>query len=240
MHPPLKKPIAIFAVLLASAAASPAQTKQHDFVPPSVISASDISYPIHTLAAGLVTLSIHLDNAAHVKDVQVLRAIPSLTEPALAAVSNWAFSAATVDGASEPSTLTVNIVFNPGYLHPQSIPLAPMKSEEPDETIRFAPAQVLSAEYAAYPVESTFTGAVVLEITVGKSGVAGNVSTVFAVPSLSQTAIAAAKKWVFRPGTLDEEPVDSRTIVAFVFRSPTITPPYPPGSSLQNPFRSSF
>ena len=237
--------IAIAALILAisagSSAVSPAQTKRHNFVPPSLISASDISYPINSLAAGVVTLSVSLNNAARVTNVQVLRAVPSLTEPALAAVNNWTFSPAMLDGAPEPSTLTVNILFNPGYLHPRNVLLPPVKSqEERDETIRFTPPQVVAAEYAAYPARSVFTGAVVLEMTVGKTGLADHVSAVFAAPSLSQTAITAAKKWAFSSGTLDGAPIESKTVVAFVFRSPTITPPYPPGSSLKNPFRSSF
>jgi hypothetical protein len=45
------------------------------------------------------------------------------------------------------------------------------------------------------------------------------------VPSLTEPAIAAVKNWTINPATLNEKKLDATVVVAFVFRSPTISTP---------------
>ena len=83
------------------------------FVPPRIATASDIPYPVNTATPGIVTLLLKLDATAKVENVQVLRDIPPLTSAAQTAVRTWTFTPANPDGSPIPSTLSVNVVFNP-------------------------------------------------------------------------------------------------------------------------------
>lgn len=110
--------------VLLTAAPVVAQRPQH-FVPPDVIYASDIPYAAATAAAGVVTLAVNLDEGGNIVNVQVLRDIPALTSPALVAVRGWTYAPASLDGQHVPSTLLVNVVFDPAYLQLKNVPLAP-------------------------------------------------------------------------------------------------------------------
>jgi TonB family protein len=205
-----------------------AQRQRPKFIPPHIISATNINYPIDTLAAGMVTLNVELDDGGRVRNAQVLRPVPALSGAALVAVNRWTFSPALQDGMPEPSTITVNILFNPGYLFPRPVPLPPMVAQPGpgrETHIEFAPPQVATAQYAQYPVRSIATGPVVLDVTVHSTGSIQRVTPVLGVPSLVKPATAAVRRWTFTPAKLNDAPVDADTVVAFVFRSPTITNP---------------
>jgi Gram-negative bacterial TonB protein C-terminal len=91
----------------------PTRASGPQFVPPRIATASDIPYPVNTATPGIVTLLLKLDATARVENVQALRDIPPLTSTAQTAVQTWTFTPATRDGSPVPSTLSVNVVFNP-------------------------------------------------------------------------------------------------------------------------------
>lgn len=193
------------------------------FTPPEVGFVSDIPYPIDG-SSGMVGLLVNLDNAAQVKAVQVLRDVPSLTGSSLVAVHNWTFVSAKLNQKPCAANFPVEIVFDPGNLLSRSIPLQPpVALDQPREPVQFAPAQVLTARYAAYPAHNNEYGTVVLDVTVNKSGRARSVSVVRShFPSLTKPTVSAVRRWRFKPGTLDGTPISSKIVVVFVFRSPSI------------------
>jgi len=140
-------------------------------------------------------------------------------------MDNWTFAPEEVSSEAEESTLFANILFNPGIFHPASVPLPPELKSPPGNRDGFMAPRVSAAHYAQYPINSVATGTVVLDVTVSKIGHVSAASPVYAVPSLTKSAMDAVKTWTFKPGTFRRIPITARTIVAFVFRSPTISIP---------------
>ena len=61
------------------------------YEPPKIISTADASYPINSIASGAVVLEVDLNGRGSIDSVKVLRDVPSLTAPAVAAVKKWKF-----------------------------------------------------------------------------------------------------------------------------------------------------
>jgi len=138
--------------------------------------------------------------------------------------------AATFQGQAVDSTITLNILFNPANMASRSVDLnGPDLGPGARNSQSFTPPHVRSATYASDPATTLLSGAVALDIRVDKFGRIRNASAIFTTPSLTDAAISAVKKWRFTPGLFHDSPIDSNTVVVFVFRPPTTTTP--PGSS---------
>jgi outer membrane biosynthesis protein TonB len=206
-------------IVLWVAAPTLAQHSQH-FVPPDVIYASDIPYAAATAAAGVVTLAVNLDDGGNIVNVQVLRDIPALTSPALVAVRGWTYAPASLDGQHVPSTLLVNVVFDPAYLQLKNVPLAPAEPFQPPDpkAAPYTPPQLLAATYSPYPSDAAVGGAVVLDAPVDSTGALTKVTVIRAVPMLTAAASGALKTWKFGAAVYGTTPVASKVVVAMVFR----------------------
>jgi hypothetical protein len=192
-------------------------------VPPDVTSASDIPYPVEVLAAGLVTLSVNVNASGHADSVQVLRDIPGLTSVASSIVKSWSYAPGKLDGNPAPSTITIEVVFNPGNTLNENLKIGPVAPTPPPLPTGYLPPEVAVASYVAYPVNSVGIGAVVLDAAVDKYSELKKVDILRDVPALSPEAIATVKRWTINPATFNGKPIPSKMIVAFVFRSPTMT-----------------
>jgi hypothetical protein len=213
---------------LVAAWASTIEAKQPaHFVPASVTTAGDIPYPASSLDAGVVTLSVDLDKTGRVIAVTILRDISSVSGPAAAAVRSWTYTPATRDGKPVESTLTINIVYDPGFLGADNIPLPPPSQVQPISTKdqAFYPPQLNTATFAPYPAKAKAQGAVVLNVTLDTNGNAARVATLRDVPSLTPSATSALKNWNFSAATYEGNPIQSHMVVAFVFRSPSAALP---------------
>ena len=221
--------VAAFLLFFAMVARfAPAQQTASDFVPAHCLTASDISYPIDTTTSGLVSLVVSLDDTGHITDVQTARDVPPLTDAALVALKSWTFAAATQGGKPVASHMGVEVLFNPGnasFGHPPPLAPAALPLTEPAGQ-NFAPPQVQSAAFALYPVNTMVAGPVVFEAQIGRSGRVVKTTAVYTTASLVGPARSAAKKWRFTPGRSNGAVVVSTTVIAFVFRSSTISTPY--------------
>ncbi len=192
------------------------------FVAPGINSAGNIAYPTNVGTPGIVTLMANLDNSGNVQNLDVLRDLPSLTSIASAAIKNWGFTPASLDGQAVPSVLPVSVVFNPfnpagvGYSS-QTIPIS---QATPGATAEYMPPQIATASYATYPAGSVSSGAVVLDVVVGSSGKVAKVHVVRGVQSLTPQATKAVKAWTFSAATFQRAPISSHMVIAFVFPSP--------------------
>ena len=193
------------------------------FVPPDVTSATDIPYPVEVLASGLVTLALNISVAGQPPDVQVLRDIPGLTSLTSSIVKGWSYTPGKLDGNPAPSTITVEVVFNPGDSLNQSMKIAPVAPTPPPFPAGYLPPEVSVGSFALYQPNSVGVGAVVLDVTIDKYGAIKKTDVIRDVPSLTPEAIAAVKRWTINPATFSGKPIPSKMIVAFVFRSPTMT-----------------
>jgi hypothetical protein len=217
---------AILVALLIGALSVKAQANANTSEPPEIASGSDINYPINSVASGLVQLSVSLDASGQVKNVQTIREVPSLTAPALLAVNGWTFSAARLGGSPVESDMPVFIVFVPGILNQKSVVLEPAAKPQgtaSSTSADFVAPKVSSAAYAVYPITSTATGAVVMNVRISRTGRVVRASAVYPVASLADSAISAAKAWRFTPARFRGMPIAWNAVIAYVFRSPTIS-----------------
>jgi hypothetical protein len=195
------------------------------FVPPDIVVASDIPHPINNIASGLVTVSLNLSARGEARNVHIVRDIPGLTAGVTNAVNSWTFTPAKLDGIAVPSTLNVHVVFNPGTPQNQQLqlpPSAPLPSLNP---AGYLPPTLSQVSYAVYPPNSIAQGAVVLDVLIDKDSQIKKVTTIRDVPSLTQAAVAAVKTWSINPANLNDKKLDAKLVVAFVFRSPTMSTP---------------
>ena len=193
------------------------------FVPPVVTAASEIPYPVEVLASGLVTLSLNLGVNGQPPTVQVLRDIPGLTSLTTSTVTRWTYSPGKLDGKPAPSTINIEVVFNPPDALNQNLQMPPVAATTPPAPAGYLPAEVAVGTFAASPRTGPQTGAVVLDVTIDKYGQVKKVDTVRDVPSLTQEAIDTVKRWTINPATFHGKAIPSQLVVAFVFRSPTMT-----------------
>jgi hypothetical protein len=213
-------------LVLAMARPAPANHPQH-FTPPDVLTASDIPYPATTVAAGVVTLAVNLDGTGQIMNVQTLRDIPTVTTQATLALQNWTYAPASLNGKPVPSTLIVNIVFDPAFLDSNNVPLGPPESFQPPnpKATPYTPPQLFTATFPPYPTHGLGSGAVVLDVAVSSQGKIAHVATVRDVPTLTAAAAAALQNWSFSAAIYGNTPLASKVVVAMVFRNPATALP---------------
>jgi len=218
-----KAPSLFLAAALALAVLFPSGTSS--FIAPRPTAAGDIPYPYNNIASGLVTLSLNLDQTGAVQSSQVLRNIGGLTSGAANAASNWSFSPALLKGSPTASTINVEVVFNPG--NPVFQPLQVSSPQAPASPVPsgYVPPDVTAASFAAYPINSIGSGAVVLDVHLDNQGNVKKISPIRQIPSLTAPAIAAVKTWTFQPASYLGAPVGSHLVVAIVFRAPIASTP---------------
>jgi TonB family protein len=215
---------AVATILVASLLVIPVRSgagKLPQYVPPDILSASNIPYPVDTLAVGAVSLLLNLDSSAQIQNVQILRDFPSLTSSVQNVVTTWTFRPAALKGnpvASEISLTVIFNIFNPaGGAASRSLVLAPAQSTSPDAS-QFTPPQLAQASFANYPAASVAQGTVVLDVTIGRAGQPKQIRVVNDVPTLTQQAISAVKTWGFNAATIHGQPIPAQMVIAFVFQ----------------------
>jgi TonB family protein len=218
--------LAVLLLIYAGFAATGSKVLAGDhFVPPDITAASDIPYPVDNVASGLVSLAVNLDPGGHVQNVQVVRGISGLTAAATNAVNTWSFSPGRMDGNQVPSTISVQVIFNPGTPQTQGLQLLPGALVTPPLPAGYVPPEMAQVSYATYPANSVATGTVVLGLLINKFSEVKEVTPVRSVPSLTAAATAVVKNWTVNPATMKEKKLNAKVIVAFVFRSPSSSTP---------------
>jgi TonB family protein len=201
--------VSIFAaILIVSPLVIPVQfgaARTPQYVPPDIVSASNIPYPEDTLAAGAVTLLLGLDNNAQMQNIEILRDFPSLTSAVQNVVTTWTFRPAALKGNPVPSEISLTVVFN--IFNPAG-----------GAASQFTPPQITQASFANYPAASVAQGTVVLDVTVGRAGQSKQIRVVNDVPTLTQQAISAVKTWGFNAATIHGQPIPAQIVIAFVFQ----------------------
>jgi hypothetical protein len=192
---------------------------QAPFKPPEVISASEIAYPIQSIADGIVVLDASLDAKDTITGVTVVRDVPSLTSPATSAIRTWKLRPATRLGKPVASTVRVAVAFRPRAYFAADPSFTPVYSAEgPNRTDQgYVPPGIVSVAYPQYPINGAVPGTVVIQITVGKSSDIRYLKVVRDLPPFTQFALSAARKWRFQAATLDGQPISSTLVIAFVF-----------------------
>jgi outer membrane biosynthesis protein TonB len=135
-------------------------------------------------------------------------------------VHGWTYAPGSLNRKHVPSTLLVNVVFDPAYLQLTNVPLAPAEPFQlPDpKATPYTPPQLLAATYSPYPSDASVGGAVVLDASVDSGGALTKVTVIRAVPMLTAAASGALKTWKFAAAVYGNTPVASKVVVAMAFR----------------------
>jgi outer membrane biosynthesis protein TonB len=213
----------LFTLIFAAAPERSLFARPH-FVPPSVLTATDIPYPFASIALGIVTVTVNLSATGQIQGMQVLRDIPSLTGPAEASINQWTFSPGKLDGTPVASSINISVIFNPATLQTQNLTVPPPQPAPPPNPPGYLPPEISAASYASYPMNSIATGTVVLSVLVGDSDQIRKVLPIRPVASLTSQAVATVNNWSFNSGTINGKSVNSSIVIAFVFRPPNASP----------------
>jgi outer membrane biosynthesis protein TonB len=81
------------------------------YLPPALSQISFATYPPNSIAQGAVVLDLHIDKSGQIKKPSPIRAIPSLTEAAIAAAKSWSVNPAKLNDKPESANLAVAFVF---------------------------------------------------------------------------------------------------------------------------------
>lgn len=198
------------------------QAVEAGFVPPRLVSAWPIEYPIRSIAAGVVVLEVLIDDDGKVADVIARRDIPSLTEAAVPAVKHWEYKAAMRDGEPVWSRATVAVMFNPS-MATSAVELSPLASELMTPRHRYPPdpPDIASAIPATYPFG--YAGidlSAVLSLDIAGDGSVSSVKVIHGEKPLTDTAESAVKKWQFKAAHDGGKAISAPMTVAFVYRVP--------------------
>jgi TonB family protein len=84
------------------------------YIPPIPIVTTEALYPVNSLAAGTVTLTVVVEDDGRVSEAKVLKSIPSLDEPSVRAARQWRFEPARLDGRRVRSSASISFVYDRG------------------------------------------------------------------------------------------------------------------------------
>jgi TonB family protein len=189
-----------------------------------VVQASDIVFPAASAVTGIVTLGVSVDATGTVQNVTVIRDVAPLTAAAQAGLQNWKFSPAMKNGKPVAGNVRVQVVFNPYNPGDTGIGGGGGASGTGGNGSSgdFQLAQLQTANYAQYPVNTVASGTVVVLVRVDVSGKVQDAKVMRGSGPLADAATRAAKGWGFAPATCRGKAVPSVVPVAFVFASPAM------------------
>ena len=188
-----------------------------------IVSASDVPYPVESIAVGTVVLEATIGETGTVEEVWPIREIPSLTEVALQAVKSWHFKPASLDGKSVRSRTAVAVTFNPAAAPAANVPLPAISGpprSSPAASLEPEPVEVMAAMFPQYPANSVTTGTVVLRVNIDKRGIVEGATAIRRIPSLTAVCLRVVKEWKFKPAKFQGTPWPSSVALAFVLRPP--------------------
>lgn len=192
---------------------------QETYRPAEVTVAQGFEPPWNDITPGIGVLDVSLDGTGHPATVDVLREVPLLTNAAESAVQSWKFKPASVEGNQQASDLLVVFVLPPAAAFPTYPAFSPLSPKRAGVS-RYVPPGIVSASYAEYPINSVVSASVVIQVAIDADGNAISWQPIRALDPFTRFALEAAKKWRFRPATLDDQPVRSNLVIDFIFQPP--------------------
>jgi TonB family protein len=175
--------------------------------------------PVQAAAAGEVLLSLNVSAAGAVGAVDVLRTTPPFTDAVIAAVRAWRFAPAA-DEQRRPvaSRVLVGAMFGSPSLRVPTVG-EPPKDVAPAATALPMP---LTTPIPQYPPNARYPGTVMIETLVAPSGRVVAVTAIRPNPPFDESAMEAARGWLFRPAQGPGLPPNTYAYLIFAFRQPVI------------------
>ena len=183
------------------------------------------------VGGGQVLLELAVGRDGRVTSVTPLRTTPPFTAVVADAVRDWQFAPATRTAAREPdvvagralpveSNVLVAGIFRPPAFNTPALGEAPRDVAPPSPGIVFP----LKIAEPPFPPQAFGSGVVLVEARVDRDGTVADATIVRSAPPFDEAALAALRKWRFRPARVEVTAVPAFAYVLFGF-------PVPVGSS---------
>jgi TonB family protein len=201
---------------------------QQTYKPPEAASAGDVYVSYQIVVDGLFVLDVSIDDDGTIQKVDALRDPGAMLGAAKTSVRSWKFQPASKEGKSAPSRMTVSFVYRPSNygrvaaVPPKDFsPVLPPDRSESSAHGNYVPVGVLSFAYPEYPANSVAWGSVVVQLTVDDSGAVKDVDFLHRMEGFNSLVSDALKEWRFQAATFNGKPFTSKTVIAFVFQTPS-------------------
>jgi len=126
------------------------------------------------------------------------------------------------DGPDQPMTTEVAPAPPPPQVKPQpSMATSPAKNQKASEGVLQGSAVTkVQPLYPASAKRFNASGPVEVQIFISETGLVINAKAISGHPLLREAAVEAARKWVFKPTTMNGVPVETQLALTFVFSVP--------------------
>jgi periplasmic protein TonB len=222
----MKRGLAIGFFLLA--ALSRPSSAQQQFNSPEVASAGDAYAPYQIVLDGLFVFDLALDPDGAIQKIVPLRNPGAMLGAAETSLRGWTFKPASREGKPVASRFTAIFVYRPAsngvaaaFPPAKFSPVLPPDPQANSSHGNYVPVGVLSFVYPDYPVNSVAWGSVVVQLTVDGSGDVTKVDFLHSMEGFNSLVTDALKKWRFQPARRKGKPVAAKTVIAFVFQTPS-------------------
>lgn len=146
---------------------------------------------------------------------QLADAVERLSASTLRTVRQWTFE----PPAKAPLATTIAVSYDAAAKAKEAPPPPPPPPPPGAGSVtRPVPINQPNPVYTADALTAGIQGVVVVAVTVASDGSVKDARIVKSVSALDQAALDAVRKWTFRPGTRDGEPVDVTVDIAMEFR----------------------
>jgi TonB family protein len=182
---------------------------------------------------GVVALLVRIGTDGHVSDPKVLSGHPMLVQAALDAVKNYAYKPFLLNGQAVACQATVEVPFkldSAGTVDetglkshsaaPASGTALPVASPQVRVSKGVMAGNLIESPKPVYPAlarAAQVRGVVVLNVHIGSDGHVTEATVVSGHPMLTQAAIDAVKQYVYKPYTLNGNPIEVVTLVEVPF-----------------------
>jgi TonB family protein len=188
--------------------------------------------PVQAVAGGEVFVEATVTAAGRVGQLSTLRSTPPFTQYVLDAVRDWQFQPAeqmipTVPGdptsmaaRTVESKVVIACIFRPPTLNAPTVG-DPPKDVQPATDDVAVPSSTVTP---LYPPRALADGTVVVQVAVDVNGRVVNATIVRSAPGFDESALAAARKWTFRPARIHGRLEETFAYIVFGFRQPVTSP----------------
>jgi TonB family protein len=184
--------------------------------------------PVQAVAGGEVFVEATVTNAGVVGELTTLRTSEPFSQYVLTAIRGWRFQAAeesvfrrpgdprSIETRAVESRVLVACVFRPPTLNTPTLGVPPKDVQRATEDV----AVPFSTVTPLYPPLALGDATVLLQVTVDITGSVVGATIVRSVPGFDESALTAARRWIFRPARINGRLEETMAYIVFAFRQP--------------------
>jgi len=191
-------------------------------IPAKLLTAVAPGHPPNAVAGTCVLADVPVDARGKIGEIKILQGLGPFNDSATAAIKQWKFDPASLNGKPAASRVGVLIVFRPPGLENAGFGGPTLGYKQPSPSKNNHPPMPLAIMDPGYPRTSTTEGVVILDVPIDKNGNPLTMTTIRDVPQLTDVARTAIQSWKFMPAMESGQPVVGMLIVAVSFVRPVV------------------